>query len=56
MAYHNFHFFSIPAFITLRNPWGFDGAGNDANPSDGYVTITADEFFGYFTGAVGAKV
>jgi hypothetical protein len=26
--------------FTLRNPWGFDGAGSDSNPSDGIVTIT----------------
>ena len=41
----------IPLSITLRNPWGTDGAGNDANPSDGYATCTASQFFGYFTGA-----
>ena len=33
--------------ITLRNPWGVDGAGNDGN-NDGYVTITpAQAFAGY---------
>lgn len=26
--------------IQLRNPWGFDGAGNDGNPNDGIVTIS----------------
>lgn len=26
--------------VTLRNPWGFDGAGNDGNTSDGKVTVT----------------
>ena len=26
--------------VKLRNPWGFDGAGNDSNPSDGIVTIS----------------
>jgi hypothetical protein len=26
--------------ITMRNPWGFDGAGNDGNASDGLVTLT----------------
>ena len=25
--------------IQLRNPWGFDGAGNDGNAGDGLVTI-----------------
>ena len=34
----------------------YDGAGTDSNTSDGYVTVTADQYFGYFTGAVGAKV
>jgi hypothetical protein len=24
----------------LRNPWGYDGAGNDSNPSDGIVSLT----------------
>lgn len=26
--------------FTLRNPWGFDGAGSDSNTSDGLVTLT----------------
>ncbi|HVS71428.1 MAG TPA: C2 family cysteine protease [Phycisphaerae bacterium] len=30
--------------ITLRNPWGTDGAGADGNPGDGLVTITAAQF------------
>ena len=30
--------------IQLRNPWGFDGAGNDGNPGDGLVTITYSQF------------
>jgi hypothetical protein len=29
--------------IRLRNPWGFDGAGNDGNTSDGFVTVTAEQ-------------
>jgi hypothetical protein len=42
----------IPTSVTLRNPWGVDGGGStDANTSDGYVTVTASQFFGYFTGA-----
>lgn len=32
--------------ITLRNPKGFDGAGNDSNPYDGLVTVTPDQLFG----------
>jgi hypothetical protein len=49
-------YYHVPVSITLRNPWGFDGAGTDSNPSDGYVTVTADQYFGYFTVAVGANV
>ena len=31
----------VPVSITLRNPWGFDGGGNqDLNPNDGLVTVT----------------
>jgi hypothetical protein len=26
--------------VVLRNPWGVDGAGNDANRNDGLVTLT----------------
>jgi len=37
----------IPLSITLRNPWGTDGAGNDGN-NDGYVTFTPAQFFGFF--------
>ena len=32
--------------ITLRNPWGVDGAGNDSNPYDGLVTVTPGQLFG----------
>ena len=31
--------------ITLRNPWGFDGAGNDGNTSDGLITVTVDQIY-----------
>jgi len=31
-------------YITVRNPWGYDGAGSDGNPSDGLVTITLAQF------------
>ena len=38
--------------ITLRNPHGVDGSGNvDANVDAGYVTLTADQFFVYFSSA-----
>jgi hypothetical protein len=32
--------------ITLRNPWGFDGAGSDGNTNDGFVTVTPAQLFG----------
>jgi Calpain family cysteine protease len=31
-------------YITVRNPWGFDGAGNDGNTGDGLVTLTFAQF------------
>jgi Ca2+-binding RTX toxin-like protein len=31
---------TVPVSVTLRNPWGYDGAGSDADTSDGYVTLT----------------
>jgi hypothetical protein len=37
-------------YITVRNPWGFDGAGLDANPSDGLVTLTLAQFQTAFFG------
>jgi hypothetical protein len=30
-------------YVTLRNPWGFDGAGQDSNPGDALVTMTIDQ-------------
>jgi hypothetical protein len=49
---------STPAgyVYVLRNPWGFDGAGNDGNTGDGVVRLTASQlrsngfylFEGYF--------
>gem|GEM_PF-2179180 len=30
-------------WVTLRNPWGFDGAGNDGNLYDGLVTMTISQ-------------
>jgi hypothetical protein len=34
-----------PSRLVVRNPWGRDGAGQDDDPSDGYVTIGADQAF-----------
>ena len=31
--------------ITLRNPWGVDGAGSDGNTSDGLVTLTPAQLY-----------
>jgi Ca2+-binding RTX toxin-like protein len=31
--------------VVLRNPWGTDGGGSDADPYDGYVTIPANVLF-----------
>jgi Ca2+-binding RTX toxin-like protein len=39
----------IGGTITLRNPWATDGGGNDDGSNDGYVTFTADQFYGFFT-------
>ena len=42
-----------------RNPWGADhlaGIPTDANPADGYITLTANQFYGYFTGGVTSNV
>jgi Ca2+-binding RTX toxin-like protein len=36
--------------ITLRNPWATDGGGSTDGVNDGYVTCTASQFHGYFTG------
>jgi len=41
--------------VTVRNPYGFDGAGNDANPNDGYYTFNAGQFFSFFRNATWAK-
>ena len=43
------------ATITLRNPWGIDGAGNDG-VNDGYVTLTANEVFASFVAVMSATV
>lgn len=51
----NFHMYTVTSVarnaagavttITLRNPWGRDGAGNDANPNDGFVVVTPTQLF-----------
>lgn len=42
--------------LVLRNPWGVDGAGNDVNPNDGYVTINGAQALGSLIGIVSAYV
>jgi hypothetical protein len=37
-------------YITVRNPWGFDGTGNDGNTSDGLIQLTVAQFNAAFTG------
>jgi len=37
--------------ISLRNPWGRDGAGNDGNTADGLVTVTPSQIF-FYNGSV----
>lgn len=37
--------------VTVRNPWGVDGVGKDANQTDGLVTLTTDQLY-RCTGAV----
>ena len=44
-----------PVSVTLRNPWGIDGAGNDGN-NDAYVTITAAQAHASFLGLSSANV
>ena len=46
----------VTTYITLRNPWGYDGAGSDSNTSDGYVTLTAQQFMANFVAAVACAV
>ncbi|HSV15102.1 MAG TPA: C2 family cysteine protease, partial [Tepidisphaeraceae bacterium] len=47
---------TIPVSITLRNPWGTDGGGNNDGSNDGYVTVNANTFYGYFGGGDSAFV
>ena len=40
-------------YITVRNPWGFDGINSDSNPDDGFVTVTVDQFVaGFVCGSI----
>jgi hypothetical protein len=41
--------------ITLRNPWGVDGAGNDGD-NDGYVTMTPVQLYASMMGGTAATV
>ena len=45
----------VPVSMTLRNPWGIDGAGNDGN-DDGYVTVSAQQAYDCLLGVVSAAV
>ena len=45
----------VAVSVTLRNPWGVDGAGNDG-ANDGYVTVSAQHAFGSFMGLVSSTV
>jgi hypothetical protein len=36
-------------YVTVYNPWGFDGASWDSNSSDGLLTLTASQFQSCFT-------
>jgi hypothetical protein len=35
-------------YVTVYNPWGFDGASWDSNPSDGLLKLTAAQFLTAF--------
>jgi hypothetical protein len=37
-------------YVTVYNPWGWDGSGDDGNSSDGLIRIQAGMFANYFTG------
>jgi hypothetical protein len=36
-------------YVTVRNPWGVDGAGSDSNTQDGLVKITLAQFVTCFS-------
>lgn len=51
----NVHMYTVVSFtcnsagqithVTLRNPWGYDGAGSDSNPNDGLVTVSINTLY-----------
>ena len=46
----------MPTSVTLRNPWGYDGAGSDSNTSDGYVTVSLEQANTNFSSVMSAVV
>jgi hypothetical protein len=52
----NSHMYTVMSFvrnsagqithIVLRNPWGYDGVGNDSNTSDGLLTVSINTLYG----------
>jgi len=47
--------FVVGGTIVVRNPWHTDGGGNSDGSNDGYVTLTADQYFRGFSGAWSAN-
>ena len=41
--------------ITVRNPWHTDGGGNSDGANDGYVTLSAAQFYSGFDYARAAQ-
>jgi hypothetical protein len=39
-------------YVTVYNPWGYDGVSWDSNPSDGLITITIAQFQQFCTGGI----
>jgi hypothetical protein len=35
-------------YVTVYNPWGFDGTSWDSNPSDGLLTLTSSQFQSWY--------
>ena len=35
-------------YVTVYNPWGYDGTNSDSNPGDGLITLTMAQFKQYF--------
>jgi len=51
----NFDATGTPVSVTLRNPWGVDGAGNDG-ANDGYVTLNGQQALDSMIGFASANV